>query len=70
MQTREYADFVLRQRDDIPALYGEVDFSTVPERLDSEAAVDDERFAKTRSQVARVFDNRSMRQKEAHAYVR
>jgi hypothetical protein len=57
MPTAEYTDFVRRQRDEIPGLYGEVDFSIVPERLDSEAMVDDERFDKLRLQVARVFDN-------------
>ena len=51
-----YADSVVRQRDDIPEIYGEVDFSIVPERLDAEATVDDERFGKSRDAVARVFD--------------
>ncbi len=57
MATPEYTDFVRQQRDEIPGLYGKVDFSIVPERLDSEAVVGDERFGKLRSQVARVFDN-------------
>lgn len=52
-----YADSVVRQRDEIPAIYGEVDFSIVPERLDAEATVDDERFGKSRDAVARVFDS-------------
>jgi hypothetical protein len=56
MQTQAYADRVIRQREDNPVLYGDVDFSIVPERLDSEATVDDKRFGKTRDAVARVFD--------------
>lgn len=50
-----YADRVARQRDDIPAIYGDVDFTVVPERLD-DAAADDERFASMRGAVDRVFD--------------
>jgi hypothetical protein len=57
MPTAAYSDFVRRQRDDIPALYGAVDFSTIPERLDTEAKLEDERFDKLREYVARVFDN-------------
>ena len=57
MKTQAYAERVVRQRDDIPGIYGEVDFSIVPERFDSEATVDDERFAKHRGAVGRVFDN-------------
>ncbi len=53
----QYSDAVRRQRDEIPELYGEVDFSIVPERLDREARLDDERFGPLRSQVARVFDD-------------
>ncbi len=56
MQTRNYADSVRRQRDDVPAIYGEVDFTIVPERLDHDASVDDERFAPVRDAVRRVFD--------------
>lgn len=52
-----YAESVRRQRDDIPEIYGEVDFSIVPERLDAEAAVDDARFVKSFDAVARVFDD-------------
>ena len=47
---------VERQRGAIPAMYGDVDFSIVPERYDSTASVDDERFAPMRSAVARVFE--------------
>ena len=47
---------VRRQCEEIPGLYGKVDFSTVPERLDTEATLDDERFEKLRSLVAPVFD--------------
>ena len=56
MPTPEYTDLVRRQREEIPGLYGKVDFSTVPERLDTEATLDDERFEKLRSLVAPVFD--------------
>jgi len=57
MQTQAYADSVVRQRDDIPTLYGDVDFSIVPERLDVDAALSDPRFAKVRDAVGRVFDD-------------
>ncbi len=57
MKTQAYAERVVRQRDDIPGIYGEVDFSIVPERFDSEATIDDERFVKHRDAVGRVFDN-------------
>lgn len=57
MPTSGYSDFVQRQRDDIPGLYGSVDFSIVPERLDTEAALEDERFNPLREHVARVFEN-------------
>ncbi len=56
MQTRSYADSVRRQRDDLPGIYGTVDFTVVPERLDHDATVDDERFAPVRDAVRRVFD--------------
>lgn len=55
MQPSVYTDTVARQREDIPALYGDVDFSIVPERLDTGASIDDERFAPMRSAVERVF---------------
>ena len=55
-QSSVYADRVARQRDEIPALYGEVDFSIVPERYDATASIDDERFASMRRAVTRVFD--------------
>lgn len=55
MTTWAYADRVSSQREVIPAIYGDVDFSVVPERLDHDASVDDERFAKHRDAVARVF---------------
>jgi len=51
-----YDDRVVRQHDDIPAIYGGVDFSVVPERLDADATRDDERFAKLRDAADRVFD--------------
>lgn len=56
MQSSVYADRVVRQREEIPEIYGDVDFSIVPERWDTEATVDDERFAPMRSAVERVFD--------------
>lgn len=55
-QASLYADSVLQQGTDIPAIYGNVDFATVPERLHHDASVDDERFAKVGPAVARVFD--------------
>jgi hypothetical protein len=57
MKTQAYPDNVAAQRNDIPGIYGEVDFSIVPERLDIDAHVDDERFAESREAVRRVFDN-------------
>ncbi|MEQ8842218.1 MAG: oxygenase MpaB family protein [Acidimicrobiales bacterium] len=51
-----YGERVLRQRDDVPGIYGDVDFSIVPERLDATATVDDPRFAKLRDAAVRVFD--------------
>lgn len=56
MHTQTYADTVLRQRDDLPGIYGGVDFTVVPERLDATATIDDDRFASSRDAVARVFD--------------
>ncbi len=47
---------VVRQRNDLPGIYGGVDFTIVPERFDSDAAIDDERFAATRTLSRRVFD--------------
>jgi len=57
MKTQTYGDSVIQQSGDIPVLYGDVDFSIVPERLDAEATIDDERFAKVRDAVGRVFDD-------------
>ena len=56
MSAKPYPDRVLAQRQDNPVMYGDVDFSIVPERLDAEATLDDERFAERRSAVKRVFD--------------
>ncbi|WP_395155208.1 oxygenase MpaB family protein [Ilumatobacter sp.] len=56
MQAQAYTDSVTQQRDALPEIYGEVDFTVVPERLDSEATLNDERFAATRTAVSRVFD--------------
>jgi hypothetical protein len=56
MQPQAYADSVTQQRDDLPEIYGEVDFTMTPERLDSVATLDDERFAASRDAVSRVFD--------------
>ena len=38
-QDRPFSDTVLRQREEIPALYGGVDFSGLPERFDKDAAL-------------------------------
>lgn len=62
MQATAYADSVARQRDDLPAIYGGVDFTVVPERLDAAAAVDDERFASVRPAVERVFERPELRE--------
>lgn len=56
MQTQTYSDDVTGQREALPAIYGDVDFTIVPERYDHDAAVEDERFAETRGAVARVID--------------
>jgi hypothetical protein len=56
VRSSEYADRVAAQREEIPEVYGEVDFSIVPERYDAEASVDDERFASMRRAIGRVFD--------------
>ena len=56
MQAPAYTDSVTQQRDAIPEIYGKVDFTVVPERLDSESTLDDARFAATRAAVSRVFD--------------
>ena len=61
MPTQVYADDVVRQSADNPAIYGEVDFAVVPERYDVDATVDDERFAAHRRAVARVFDQPALR---------
>lgn len=50
-----YSPSVALQRDQLPGIYGDVDFSTVPERLDVDAAPDDERFAAHRAATDRVF---------------
>ena len=55
MEAPAHTDSVMRQRDDIPGIYGDVDFSIVPERFDAEATVDDARFAKIHEAVSRVF---------------
>ncbi len=57
MNMQAYPDSVAAQRSNIPGIYGEVDFSIVPERLDIDAKVEDERFAEIRTAVGRVFDN-------------
>ncbi|MDA3032207.1 MAG: oxygenase MpaB family protein [Actinomycetota bacterium] len=56
MQAPAYTDSVAQQRYAIPEIYGKVDFTVVPERLDSESTLDDARFAATRAAVSRVFD--------------
>ena len=56
MSSQTYADAVMAQATELPAVYGTVDFSVVPERLDTGAVADDERFATMRGAVARVLD--------------
>lgn len=60
MQASVYADRVVKQREQIPLIYGDVDFSIVPERYDAEATVDDPRFDTMRRAVQRVFDDPEM----------
>lgn len=57
-----YDERVAQQRRAIPAMYGDVDFSIVPERYDRDASVDDERFAPMRDAVVRVFSQPSLQQ--------
>ncbi len=54
--TTAYADHVMRQRTEIPGIYGDVDFGIEPERFDRDATANDDRFRAFRSQVQRVFD--------------
>ena len=56
MHTSIYDDSVVRQAADIPGVYGNVDFTIVPERYDTTAAPDDARFAPVRDAIARVLD--------------
>jgi len=51
-----YDDCVVGQRSEIPEIYGDIDFSIVPERLDVDASRDDQRFAAMKDAVARVFE--------------
>ncbi len=55
-QEQPFSEAAIRQRDEIPAIYGGVNFSSVPERFDSEATIDDNRFAPMRAAVGRVFE--------------
>ena len=55
-QTPPFSEAVLQQRGEIPAIYGGVDFSTVPERFDSDATIDEDRFVPMRAAVSRVFE--------------
>ena len=55
MQSLTYADSVVAQSVAVPAVYGDVDFGLIPERLDADASVDDERFVKMRGAVGRVL---------------
>ncbi len=56
MHTVTYADSVVRQREEVSGVYGDVDFSLVPERLDVEAAPGDARFTRHQAAIDRVFD--------------
>ena len=60
MPATVYADAVARQRDEIPELYGDVDFSIIPERHDADASPNDERFAALQKAADRVFDQPDM----------
>lgn len=59
-QAQPFSEPVIRQRDEIPAIYGDVDFSVVPERFDTDATREDARFASMRAAVGRVFDRPAM----------
>lgn len=59
-QEPPFSEAVIRQRDEIPAIYGSVDFSAVPERFDADATPQDPRFAKMRAAVERVFERPAM----------
>lgn len=54
--TLTYADHVAAQATEVPTLYGDVNFTIVPERLHHDATPDHDRFATMRSAVQRVFD--------------
>ncbi|NNE74084.1 MAG: DUF2236 domain-containing protein [Acidimicrobiales bacterium] len=56
MRTDVYGEAVAQQRQEIPGVYGGVDFSIVPERLDAEADRGDARFARHQEAIDRVFD--------------
>ena len=56
MLTGIYDDGVLEQAELLPDVYGGVDFSLVPERLDRDAGVDDDRFRDMQRPVRRVFE--------------
>ncbi len=56
MHTTTYDDSVTRQATDLPAVYGNVDFTIVPERFDADAHPDDARFAPVRGAIARVLE--------------
>jgi len=56
VSTHVYADSVIAQQTEIPGIYGDVDFTIVPERFDADASIDDARFAANRAAVARVFE--------------
>ena len=56
MTVETYPDAVARQRDEIPGLYGDVDFTVVPERLDVDATAADDRFGRLRAATDRVFE--------------
>lgn len=63
MQTQVYADSVIEQAELLPEVYGGVDFSVVPERLDRDASIHDERFRDMQRAVRRVFDRPELLQR-------
>ncbi|MDE0802390.1 MAG: oxygenase MpaB family protein [Acidimicrobiales bacterium] len=56
MQSQTHADSVVGQSVAVPAVYGDVDFGLMPERLDVDAAAADDRFVKMRGAVTRVLE--------------
>ncbi|WP_040492585.1 oxygenase MpaB family protein [Ilumatobacter nonamiensis] len=62
MTMQVYDDVVTSQRDALPTIYGDVDFTIIPERYDRDASIDDERFVKNHAAIARVIDQTELRE--------